>query len=741
MKMKFYQTGISVFFIILSLTLHGVAGLSFFAGVSPPAPVAGFLNDDINPASGTVLLWGGTGSAAMDYSRRSIALDFGGVRPVKSVKLRDSDNTSRVTATDYSLWYSSDNTNYTAITGWYLTEEFLDGRLVHTFTGFDVNARYIKINTGVDTKAGYTFILQKLQEDVWSFPLKISDFGITLHSDGDRLFPVSANKTGIPAADAEVIVRSEMEEIFTAGFKTLKMGIGTDVLNWNSSTGSSRAWRLDDPDWPLSPETWTKYAVLHGTAQTAQSFFDHNMDPIRIAAEQARKNGMRFFLSWRIADTHFTADPANHPLTEKFYMEHEFGSNSSLSVAIKHSGSSPVPGYSPRFNTLMNFDLEHVRTHRLNIICEALDRYHDTIDGFELEFTRSVALFPLGTGAEKTELVTEFLQDVREYINDMQSSSNKLWFGLRVPWDQSLAFSQGLDVEKQIRDRRIDYIVSSMIMSISHDMDIRNWIAIGQPNHTADPGVAFYAGLPARKPNGWTFPRTFINPDSYTVGQIAENAQLLGAALGFFDMGVEGIELYNFAGSVASAAGRTRLKQLTDILTKNVNVSSHEKIMAVTPVYAVGYEGRLEYAKKLPAEFRSNGSLWINSADGKLVKSETDFHEFRLFVIGRETMGADEVWFLRLGVRLAADQDTDDLSFKIILNDSDVLLDGTPPHIVEMATRLAAPAPTHYMVIPVPRDFLLKNSDFNKLTILRNTSVQTIGDVRVQEIQLGTFLH
>jgi hypothetical protein len=706
------------------------------------ATVVGLLSNDTNPANGSVAAWGGTGNAGFDCTNRSVALDFGSPRPVRSITLRDSDSITRVAGEDCTLWYSSDNTNYNQITGWTLGTNVVDGRLTHTFMGFDVTSRYVKVNTGF-TDSSYTFLLQGLQDNVWSFSNMIPDFGVALHSDGDRLFPpgnLDGPVYGVTAGEAVSTIIDEVDNTANAGFGTLKMGLGTDIVNWNSQAGSPRDWRLDDPKWALSADGWAVYANMRGLAWTARRLFTAGIDPVRIAGERAKERGMHFILSYRIADTHFTDDPAGYPLTSKFYLDSEASTDSNNWVTIKHSGSSPVPGYS-RFDELMNFDKAGVRSNRLAVICEALGRYADIIDGFEIEFNRNLALFPLNQGASRTNLVTDFLQAVRGHLDTLEAATNRHYsFGIRVPWDQALCLTQGLDVDRQIRDRRVDYIVPSQIMTVPHDMDIRSWTAAGRPNSPWDRGVAVYAGLPARKPRGWTFPLEYTVAANYSSGLGAENPQLLGAACGFYAMGADGVELYNFAAlaaNTASAADKTRLGWLATNLAGKADIGLFERIFAVTPMNAAGYEGRLEQIKKLPAEFRTNGTVWVNSRDGALSKLGTNRYDSSIFITGRGNMAAGEKWLLRLGIRNITNQTLilTDLNLLITLNGKE-MWNGSVYQNLTGAGVTNSPAPTHYITIPVPDSFPLKDSDFNSITIRQNGGSSGFS---IQEVQIGIF--
>lgn len=706
----------------------------------------GLLNNDNDPATGSVLSWGGTASVALDYQRRSVVLDFSTVQRVGHVRLSDSNDATRVAAANYTVWRSNDNVTYTEVRGWSWVSRLAEGRIVHTLVGLDFEARYVKINTTFSDTA-YTFVLSNLQEDVSALAPASRDTGVAIHSDGDRLFPPGASNLGSPADVVRDTIIAEVNALADAGFRTLKMGMGTDVVNWPSTAGSSRDWRLDDPVWALSAEAWSTYADLRGRALTARNLFSAGLDPLAIAGRQARLRGMQFIISFRVADTHFTVNPTGFPLTSKFYLDGEASAVASERVAIKHDGRSPVPGY-VNFDRLMNMDRENVRTHRLRVLLEAIERYKDVADGLELEFTRSVALFPFGQGAAKAHLITAFIQDVRDGIHQLEAGSALRVLGLRVPSDQGVGANQGLDTDALIAARLVDYIVPSTVMTVPHDMDIRSWVAAARPAHPFDPGVAIYAGLPARKPSGWTFPLEYGNPAAYVLATGAENEHHYGAARAFFKMGGDGIEIYNFAAGVASSSGRKRLQALVTNLDHAADVGKERRIFAVTPRWTKPYEGRLEHVKKLPAEFRSNGTVWVNSVDGSLVQQSGNRHLSAIYLAGVEARPVDETWLFRIGIRALSGQalDLTALSLRVLLNGVvlwDGLIQGAQPATLvavgNPTSPPAFPAPTHYLTIPIAPNFPLTEGEFNAVAIEQNAVDGGRPGFGLQEIQIGAF--
>jgi hypothetical protein len=706
--------------------------------------VAGMKSGDTDPASG-VITWGSAGSIALDYGSRSVALDFGVTQAVRSVKLRDSDSSSRLVSTNYTLWYSTNNTEYTKIptNQYHFYSEVMDGRRVDAFTGFDVTARYIKVHSDISATTGYNFILKGLQEDIWSLSNKVPDFGVAMQSDGDRLFPTNTDWT-VAQVTNQIIY--EVNNLSKAGIKTLRMGCGTDVMNWNcaNGTGSPRHWRLLSGPWQMTYNQWTNYLSLYRMACTASNLFAAGVEPILVAGTAAKNTNMYYFLTYRIADSHFMSDPTNYPLTSRFYLEHEASADPDDRVAIKHSGVSPVPGRGS-YSNLMNFGNFDVWTNRYSDICEALDRYTNVMDGLTIEFNRNLALFPLNEGIDSTNVVTDFLQALRGEMDIKEAALKRsLYLGIHVPGDQFVAVSNGLDTAEQIRARRVDYVISSTIMTVPHDLDMRNWVAAGLPNDPCDNGVAIYAGLPANKPKGWAFPLLYTDPAKYgTASDGADHPQVIGAARGFYAMGVEGIELYNFAGLAATASKTTYLSNLVNNLKRySQTLGQTNRIFAISPVWTEMYEGRLEKVKQLPAEFRADGHVWANSTDGDLIDAGTIYTGAVFFT----ECNSGDTCLLRLGLRdtNAPPYVISNVTLRVNLNGHDLVnlqLSGLAGFVNVGAAEISLPTPTHYLTLEVSTGNghlqYLRTNEFNNIVVEQTGAAKY--KFGLQEVQIGVF--
>lgn len=157
----------------LSLAANGVqtGDVLTIRSLAPPPTdrTAGLRDYDRYPADMSVSMWTNACSypAGLDGRERSLGLKvtIPNGQVLKSIALRDSDGTSRLTASDYTIWTSTDNQNYTQVTGWTLSQQVVSGRLVHTVSGLSVSAPYVKIHQRYTDEA-YSFVLNSLRNDV-----------------------------------------------------------------------------------------------------------------------------------------------------------------------------------------------------------------------------------------------------------------------------------------------------------------------------------------------------------------------------------------------------------------------------------------------------------------------------------------------------------------------------------------------------------------------------------------------
>lgn len=105
----------------------------------------------------------------------------------------------------------------------------------------------------------------------------------------------------------------------------------------------------------------------------------------------------------------------------------------------------------------MDYSIPEVREWMLNIMKEVAERFD--VDGLELDFVRSLHVFPTATAREKQALMTEFVRNARGMLNKVShNKGKKLKLAVRVPQTLEEGHILGYDAPAWIRERLIDYI-------------------------------------------------------------------------------------------------------------------------------------------------------------------------------------------------------------------------------------------------------------------------------------------
>ncbi|WP_460533225.1 sialidase family protein [Humibacter ginsengiterrae] len=114
----------------------------------------GYLNNDTSPATGNLANFGYVGNIAFDYQSRSIGSEFSSPATLDSVSLTDTSGTTRLTASDLSVWVSNTNgSDWRQLTDWTVT----GSGGAFTASGPAVTTRYLKVHQ-TETDTAYTFV-------------------------------------------------------------------------------------------------------------------------------------------------------------------------------------------------------------------------------------------------------------------------------------------------------------------------------------------------------------------------------------------------------------------------------------------------------------------------------------------------------------------------------------------------------------------------------------------------------
>ncbi len=418
------------------------------------------------------------------------------------------------------------------------------------------------------------------------------DFGVILNDDGDLSF-VSPDP-----AKSEAFLRANIDGDADLGIGTLVycVGAGSDVLNYPTKAGSPTGWRTTSVE---SGDAVWAYRLNNARAAIAAG-----MDAVRIAGEQAKKNGLRFLPSLRMNDSHFMKDPFNYPLTGEFWMKNH------AALRIK---DSPL-AFEPDYANLFNFAHEEVRAHRLAVIDEIIARNKHIIDGFELDFNRVQVFFPKDKAAEGAPLMTDLVRKVRQRLDQLEAETGRpMFLFARIPPSLDACRRAGLEVEAWMKEGLVDLVSPAQLMTLAHDMPIRDLI---EKAHAS--GTLVYPSLYPR--TSWRAPLDFLAPDlglTAAADRSATKEEILAAAANYREMGADGFYLFNFYG--ADAGSRPYPDWMHGLVAglRRKTPDAGTKIFAVTKTY---YKDDVEpsyaYVKQLPA--RVDGAKSFSIEIGEL---------------------------------------------------------------------------------------------------------------------------
>lgn len=414
--------------------------------------------------------------------------------------------------------------------------------------------------------------------------------------DGDNAFRAETLEESVKLLQEEVDANARV------GVKTLaySIGSGSEVLLYPTKVANTWGWQ----DSPESREArWASRIARNKRNQDAGG------DGPGTAGRQAKKNGMYFFPSQRMNDAHycFSKDPAGYPLTGKFWIDNQ-------DLAIK---DSPIKAKS-EYGHLLDFTHEKVRNYRLAIAFEAIDRYADIMDGYELDFTRFQIFFPAGKAWERRELLTDLVRKVRAKLDEVGKARGKSYVLIaRTPPAPHNCKWSGIDVETWAKEGLVDVIAPSQMMTMGFEQPIDQFKKM-----VAGTGVKVYAGMLPRI--GWSF-EFKPNPEAGKLGKLDRALsvpQLRGAALNMMHLGADGLSLFNFTHYVrwgtpktAGADGgnldalrhpgaddrgpsRPGAIDLTDI----DSLRRSDQVYSISKAYWMDHEDGYEYSKQVPAE-------------------------------------------------------------------------------------------------------------------------------------------
>ena len=409
----------------------------------------------------------------------------------------------------------------------------------------------------------------------------VPDFGLMYNDDGDFAF------TSSDPSRAMANLAAQVDALAGTPVRTLMYCVGSDVMNYPTRVGSVWGWRATPYETPGAERHSRQWAQR---ISNAKAVLGAELDPPRIAGQRAARLGIRFVPSYRMNDAHFRVDPVHHPFTSRFWLEHQ------PQATI---GESPLP-VDPSFGHLLDFTHPHVRAHRLAIITETIERYHDLMAGIELDFTRLPVLFPLGKADVGAGLVTQLVRDVRLRLNQLEQENGRPYYlFVRVPPSLEDCRWAGLDVATWMRTRLVDVVTPSQNMTLAHDMPLREFAELA-----TDSGCRVYAGLMPRTAYRWPFvdrpgPGAYATPASHS----ATSDLLRGAAANSWAQGADGFQVFNFPHEDLGAVPYSdRVYRILRDLARPESLSVADAAYAVTPTAYLDGDASFQYRKQIPVD-------------------------------------------------------------------------------------------------------------------------------------------
>lgn len=167
------------------------------------------------------------------------------------------------------------------------------------------------------------------------------------------------------------------------------------------------------------------------------------LDRYALWIDEARRNGIRPWLSFRMNDCHCTFEPTSFLHPDFFHQHPEYR-------RVRHRAAS---GY---FDNCLDYSIAAVRERELAFIREMLDRYD--ADGVEIDWQREVYCF--APGQESAAVMTAFMRSVRELADAAaKRRGHAVRVMARVPADPETALRFGFDAATWADEKLVDVLV------------------------------------------------------------------------------------------------------------------------------------------------------------------------------------------------------------------------------------------------------------------------------------------
>ena len=188
--------------------------------------------------------------------------------------------------------------------------------------------------------------------------------------------------------------------------------------------------------------------------RTILELMSEGTDVLHLGCEEGRKAGAIVLGGMRMSDAHhgvrWEAESGN-PLFAQFVMDHPEWCNT-------WDGDELMAGLCGRLDATLNYAVPEVRAHRLQILREMATNYD--IDGVELDWMRWCRHFPAGRQRDHVDVLTEFVRQVREMLDEVgrRKGVEPMILGHRVPATLEEGLNIGCDLETWAKTGCADFL-------------------------------------------------------------------------------------------------------------------------------------------------------------------------------------------------------------------------------------------------------------------------------------------
>lgn len=190
------------------------------------------------------------------------------------------------------------------------------------------------------------------------------------------------------------------------------------------------------------------------THNAAGEFAAAGLDPLEMAGRFCREQGLEFFLSVRVNDTHDAAGTTENP-------NPHFSPFKKAHPDCLMGASSPKSARPPNGRwSAVDFTRAEVRAYMLKFMREFVEHYD--LDGVEYDFVRHLHLLRSvawggSASAEELELMTGFMRELRGVTEEAgRRRGRPILVAVRMPDSVELLKGVGIDAERWFREKLVD---------------------------------------------------------------------------------------------------------------------------------------------------------------------------------------------------------------------------------------------------------------------------------------------